>query len=105
MSTTQLHIRLDQMNEWADINGRKNSSKYKDIQYFINTMEIVPPKQLMRQLRRLVVDEGVHPEDIVTWITDEQTGEQHAYNIRLSEIFKLVYTPVTVDSSVLDGLV
>lgn len=105
MSTTQLHITLDQMNAWALENGRAESTKYKDIQYFINTMEVVPPRQLMRQLRRLVVDEGVDPEDIVTWITDDDSNEQHAYNIRLSEIFKLVYTPVDVDTSVLDGLV
>jgi hypothetical protein len=105
MSTTQLHITLEQMNEWASINGRAPSTKYKDIQYFISTMEVVPPKQLMKQLRRLVVDEGVDPEDIITWIMDEEKDEQHAYNIRLSEIFKLVYTPVVVDNCVLDGLI
>jgi len=105
MSTTQLHITLDQMNIWAEINGRAPSTKYKDINFFINTMEVCPPKQLMRRIRRLVVDEGVNPEDVITWIMDESTGDQHAYNIRLSEIFKLVYTPVDVDQSVLEGLI
>ncbi len=104
MSTTQLHITLDQMNIWAEINGRVPSTKYHNIDRFINTMEICPPVQLMKRLRRLVVDEGVDPEDIVTWIVDENTGEQHAYNIRLSEIFKSVYEPVVVDKTLLEGI-
>lgn len=103
MSTTQIHITLDQLNEWAIENGRQPSTKYKNIQYFLNTMEVVPPKQLMRQLRSLVVDEAVSPEDIVIWVTDGH-GEQYAYNIRLSEIFKLVYTPVDVDESIIENL-
>ena len=105
MSTTQLHITLDQMNIWAEINGRVPSTGYKNIDRFINTMEICPPLQLMKRLRRLVVDEGVAPEDIITWIVDEQTGEQHAYNIQIAEIFKLVYTPVETDASILRGLI
>jgi hypothetical protein len=104
MSTTQLHITLDQMNVWAGINGRVPSTGYKNIDRFINTMEICPPVQLMKRLRRLVVDEGVDPEDIVTWIVDEYTGEQHNYNIRLSEIFKSVYEPVVVDKTLLEGI-
>ena len=105
MSTTQLHITLDQMNVWAEINGRVPSTGYKNIDRFINTMEICPPLQLIKRLRRLVVDEAVDPEDIVTWIVDESTGEQHAYNIRLSEIFKYVYEPVNVDNALLEGIV
>ena len=105
MSTTQLHITLDQMNVWAEINDRVPSTKYHNIERFISSMEISPPIQLMRRLRCLVVDEGVNPEDIVTWIVDESTGEQHAYNIRLAEIFKLVHEPVDVDHKVLEGLI
>lgn len=105
MSTTQLHITLEQLDIWAVENGRQPSSKYHDIQNYINTMEICPPRQLTRQLRRLVVDEGIDPDDIVMWIDDEQASEQYNYNIRLAEIFKLVYTPVEVDKSVLNGLI
>lgn len=105
MSTTQLHITLDQMNIWAEINGRVPSAKYHNIERFINSMEISPPRQLMKRLRRLVVDEAVAPEDLVLWIVDEDSAEQHAYNIRLSEIFKLVYEPIDIDNSVLNGLI
>lgn len=105
MSTTQLHITLDQMNIWAEINNRVPSTKYHNIERFINSMEISPPPQLMKRLRRLVVDEAVPPEDLVLWIVDEEKQEQHAYNIRLSEIFKLVYESIDVDKSVLNGLV
>lgn len=93
------------MNIWAEINGRVPSTGYKTIERFINTMEICPPLQLMKRLRRLVVDEAVDPEDIVTWIVDDSTGRQHAYNIRLSEIFKSVYEPVEVDDTLLEGII
>jgi len=103
MSTTQIHITLEQLNEWAIENGRQPSTKYKNVQYFLNTMEVVPPKQLMKQLRSLVVDEAVSPEDLVIWVSDKH-GEQYTYNIRLSEIFKLVYTPVNIDKSIIKDL-
>ena len=105
MSTTQLHITLDQMNIWAEINNRAPSTKYHNIERFINSMEVSPPRQLMKRLRKLVVDEAVDPEDLVLWIVDEDNNDQHAYNIRLADIFKLVYEPVDVDNSVLNGLI
>ena len=105
MSKTQLHFTLSQLDTWSIENNRKPSSKYHDIQNYINTLEICPPKQLTRQLRRLVVDEGVDPDDIVMWIIDAQKNEQYNYNLRLAEIFKLVYTPVEVDKSILNGLI
>lgn len=105
MRTTQLHITLEQLNNWSVQNDRAPSTDYNDINNFINTMEICPPPQLTKQLRRLVVDEGVNPDDILIWINDEVNNEQYPYNIRLADIFKLVYTPVVVDKSILDGLI
>lgn len=104
MNSIPLHITLSQMDEWAIKNDLQPSTKYNNIEFFISTMEICPPKQLMRKIRRLVVDEGVNPEDIITWITDEDGTPTHSYNIRLAEIFKYVYQPVEVDTSVLEQL-
>jgi len=104
MSTTQIHITLKQLNEWSESTFNFNASAYKTLEGFISTMELFPPRGLQFHVRPLIVDEAVNPEDLVFWVTDENTGEVHHYNPKLDEIFSTVYTPVAVDNSVLEGL-
>lgn len=103
MSTTQIHITLQELDQWSNQTFNFGRSNYKHISTFIEVMEQFPPRGLQQKVRPLVVDEGVDPEDLVFWITDPE-GEIFPYNPRLSEIFKLVYEPVSVDNSVLQEL-
>lgn len=104
MRTTQLHITLQELNNWNSINGHPTSDRYKDVENFIYTSEMAPPKQLISKIRPLVVDEAVDPESIVMWVKDESTDELYRFNPRLADIFKLVFESVDVDKSVLEGI-
>ena len=104
MSTTQIHITLKQLNEWSKSTFDFNATAYKTLDSFLSTMEMFPPRGLQFHVRPLIVDEGVNPEDLVFWVTDENTGELHHYNPKLDGIFSTVWDKVEVDDSVFEGL-
>ena len=105
MSTIQIHITLQQLNKWSLDTFEFDQTSYKTLESFVSTMELFPPRGLQSHVRSLIVDEAVNPEDIVFWLMDENTDELHHFNPRLVEIFKYVYTPVNVDSSILENII
>lgn len=102
--TTQIHITLEQLDKWSLDNGHNTSKKYANIENYIWTCSMRPPKQLLRRLYKLVHDEAVDPMDIVLWVTDETTGEQYSYTPRIVDIFSHVHEPVHVETAELSGL-
>ena len=102
MSTTQVHITLEELDKWSRKTLNFGRDRYIHLETFIQTMEQFPPSGLLTRVRPLVVDEAVDPEDLVFWIKDEETGETHAYNPNLGRIFSLVYE--RVDPKELEGL-
>lgn len=104
MSTTQIHITLQELDQWSHQTFNFGLDNYKHVDTFVQVMEQFPPRGLQQKVRPLVVDEGVDPEDLVFWITDPESGDIRHYNPALSCIFKLVYEPVHVDTEVLNQL-
>lgn len=104
MSTTQVHITIQELDNWSRETFGHGKDHYKYIDTFVTTMEQFPPRGLQQKLRPLVVDEAVSPEDIVLRLTDETTGEEFYFNPTLDKIYKLVYQPVEVDTDMLQGL-
>ena len=102
--TTQIHLTLEQLDDWSRENNHHTSLDYTNVENYIWTCSMRPPKQLLRRLYKLVHDEAVAPEDIVIWITDDSTGEQYNYNPRIVDIFSHVHEPVHVETAVLSGL-
>tara|TARA_R110001592_G_scaffold290371_1_gene559492 strand:- start:94 stop:411 length:318 start_codon:yes stop_codon:yes gene_type:complete len=105
MSAIQIHITLQQLNEWSRDTFGFDQTSYKVLESFVSTMEMFPPRGLQSHVRGLIVDEAVDPEDIVFWLMDDSTDELHHFNPKLAEIFKGVYIPVSVDPSVLENII
>ena len=81
MKPIRLKFNLREFEAWSKKStGISLETVSGDIEYFLKTVEEVPPMRLDHILSPLIVDEAVDIDDLIFTIVDEETGKEYHYN-------------------------
>ena len=89
----QFNIRLNinEISKWSsnhfDTEHDFSREAFANDQSFLEHVGNFPPKEMFKIVEKLIVEEGVEPDDVQVFAVDDN-GEEHAVNIPLGMIYE-----------------